>query len=533
MVSLPSWESTTLSKRAVSILHTSYSNYHLERSMNSLSKNNDSIRSTPNLDPLLAPLSRMELQNLIRYVVIQQPKSKDSWERELAYYREPIHPTKQGMYWVPVDPTPIRGKVVQLLEAGQHMPNIGQALESIGEIVQLMEGFLEREDARNAIVIVEAITRTYLEHWTFLNRGNGECFAFFRVLDLAWAEALLSADLSFAEQKEWSEKFYEWSRQLDQEFVDYPFAVTLLALRQGWDDPALQRVFVGEISAIGAWDDEVPLHADDLAQVRLRVLKRQGRYEEYINFAMAEGQTKEFLVMLVQQGYLRQAVDEGLQWMYSAEQALALAQALLSHNAKEAAMQIVKHGLTLREPGRAELGYWAMEKAVEWGQRNLAIKAALFAFRARPSLDAYKKLQIWVDEREWTKTREVLLSSLSIHGVRFADGQIDVYLYEDLEGEAVELANGLGSFEFPVIAQVMEAVQKTHSHWVIQNACSRANNILESAHSHYYPQAIQWLQIAQRVSKEKHLIRKWKSYHAALLHRYGHHQELRTLLEHL
>jgi hypothetical protein len=79
------------------------------------------------------------------------------------------------------------------------------------------------------------------------------------------------------------------------------------------------------------------------------VLQRQGRYEEYLRFARAEGLTELYTTMLVRLDRAEEAVEHGLKRLTAPEGALALAKAL-RQNDPVAAARVAQHGLTLTGP---------------------------------------------------------------------------------------------------------------------------------------------------------------------------------------
>ena len=98
------------------------------------------------------------------------------------------------------------------------------------------------------------------------------------------------ADLSPAEREQWALKLTQWQGEISDYGLDGVFDAAQDAILHGWDHPPLQRVLRGEITRQGAWEDEAPWFADELALARLEVLERQGRYQEYLYLAEAEGQ---------------------------------------------------------------------------------------------------------------------------------------------------------------------------------------------------------------------------------------------------
>ena len=94
------------------------------------------------------------------------------------------------------------------------------------------------------------------------------------------------------------EKISAWEARAGDYGYEEPFAVARHAAEQGWDYPPLQRVLAGEITA-RALEGEAPPAADDLAEVRLKLLERQGRWDEDLRLAEAEGLTERYVTALV------------------------------------------------------------------------------------------------------------------------------------------------------------------------------------------------------------------------------------------
>ncbi len=71
--------------------------------------------------------------------------------------------------------------------------------------------------------------------------------------------------------------------------------------------------------------------------IRLKILERQKRYQEYLYLASSEGQTKQYLTMLGRLGRVEQAVTTAQSRMSTMEEAFALAQTLQSQGALQQA----------------------------------------------------------------------------------------------------------------------------------------------------------------------------------------------------
>ncbi len=171
-----------------------------------------------------------------------------------------------------------------------------------------------------------------------------------------WAEALLTADLTPQERAWWEERLDDWADGMPGGSA---LEIAVAAAAQGWDYPPLVAVFQGHITQKGAWEDEVPDFADDLAEIRLRILERQGRFEEYLNLAEAEGQFMLYLQMLIRLGRNEQAFADARDGLAAPGEVLTIARALAEHGDVERALELAAHGLAMEATsGRAVLAEW-------------------------------------------------------------------------------------------------------------------------------------------------------------------------------
>src|SRR5262249_35456729 len=146
--------------------------------------------------------------------------------------------------------------------------------------------------------------------------------------------------------------------------------------------------------------------------IRLRILARQGRYQEYLHLAEAEGQMEQYLTMLVQVGQVEEAVQQALHQMSSTNEALALAKALRERGALDHALRIAAHGLTLEGEAKHQLASWTSELAQSLGHPEQALQATILAFQASPSLNDYLKARDLAGDQQWPALRQTLLAGL-------------------------------------------------------------------------------------------------------------------------
>lgn len=296
---------------------------------------------------------------------------------------------------------------------------------------------------------------------------------------------------------------------------------------QGWDYPPLQRVMQGEITRKGAWEDEAPWFADELALARLRVLARQERYQEYLYLAEAEGQMEYYVLMLAHVGRVQEAVDEGLRMLYRPQQCLALAKLLREQEEITAAARIADHGLTLEGPKR-ELAAWLCDLADGIGEPERALEAAVVAFQEEPSMAAYQRIHGLAGER-WMELQEEMLAYLRRISGCYAEAQVDIFLHEGLLDDAVAAVKGGRSHD--LIGRVMDAVVEHRPQWVIKEARKQAMRIIEAGQSKYYDYAVDWLVRARAGYRAAGREAEWQTYLADIRNRHGRKYKLMKMLK--
>lgn len=319
----------------------------------------EQIEQRPDFAEVLAPLSREQLQTIVQNLADEQPEWMDAVELQIALLTQPkAKPSQKAPRRTSVDPKPIERQVQRIIDRYSEGWNDEPALDEIRDIIQKADAFLEQGDGHNALIILGAVIRAYVEVWMNLDGSSGESGAFFEELDDALTEAILSAELSNQELQQWQEELQTWQEEVDGYGVE-GFEMSLTALEQGWDYPPLQEVLQGEIGEWGAWEGEAPPFADDLARIRLKILERQQRYQEYVYLAEAEGQTDRYLQMLAKLGRSQEAIALAEQEMSTVNEARP---EWVIENARDRAEAIM-------DAGQAQ--YY--DQAIDWLRRVRAI----------------------------------------------------------------------------------------------------------------------------------------------------------------
>jgi uncharacterized Zn finger protein len=487
----------------------------------------DHIEQRPELAKLLAPLNREQLQTIVQNLANGQPE----WIEAQIALLMPSKTTKAQatVRRTTVDPKPIERQVERILERYTGQWNDEPALDEMRNLMQKADAFMEQDDGNNALLILGVIVRAYVQDWMNLDGSDGESGAFFEELDDALAEAILSAELSKSDRQQWQKELENWEKEVDDYGVD-SFAISLAALEQGWHYPPLQRVLQGEITELGAWEDEAPDFADDLARIRLRILERQGRHQEYLYLAQAEGQTDRYLQMLAKLGRTEEAISQAQQQMSTAGEAWTLAQTLREQGELEQALSIATQGLSLGGSHAYQLAVWTSELA-EGMDQDVALQARLTAFQLHPSLPDYLKMQALAGD-QWRSLQQELLTTLQgLSDHVHAEAKVAIFLQEGLIDAAISTVDQLSSYQSEVIHSVMDAAVPHRPEWVIENARRRAESIMNEGKAQYYYYATNWLRKVHAAYLQLGQQQEWQRYRKELLQTHARKRKLVSMLQ--
>jgi uncharacterized Zn finger protein len=495
----------------------------------------EQIDERPSLQTLLAGLDGEQLQALLLRLVELQPELADVIEAQVQRWQ--IQPAGDApalrQRRTSIDPDVFRRQVRSTLRSLGRMRrseaywHVSAVVDEVRQVLEQTKGFVAAGDGRNALAILEAVTEAYITDWVELDDSDGEASAFFEDLGSVCTEAILAADLTIQERRSWAKKLAQWQHEVEDFSVDEAFEAAMAAAEQGWDYPPLVQVLQGEITDKGAWEAEAPFYADTLAIARLNVLERQERYQEYLYLAEAEGQTERYVTMLVRLGRVQEAVDYGLQYLATTDEALALATALRGREEHRAALQIAEHGLHL-EGSKAPLATWVAELALGMGESGRALDAALIAFREAPELAAYQRVKDLAGER-WPELQREILVYLRQGRSYYSQGPVEIFLHEGFVEDAVHAVES--SANYALLDQVVDAAIPSHAEWAIQTCCQQAESIMNQGKSQYYHHAARWLQKARAAYRTADRVTEWETYLCEIMARHRRKYSLIPMLE--
>jgi uncharacterized Zn finger protein len=509
---------------------------HIVAALLVLIRHPEKVSVRPALRTLLEGRSREQLIDLLQFLADRYPETLEAME---AFLTAPAPPPAEQP--AEVNLAALRDQIRTTLRriargAYQAYPgDEGWPVPSgaLDPALRQARSLLDRGEPRAALLVLETAVTAWIEGGRLLDpdllqiladieqeEGNLEALA------EVWTEALLSADLSVEERRAWERKLESWMKTMIGEDA---LAMPLTAVRQGWDDPRLLAVMTGDARRV--WEGERPPFADDLAQVRLRILRARGRYEEAIRLAKAEGQTLLYLQLLAEAGKGEQAAREARRMLQDPYEVLILARILTERGEIDLGLELGAHGLTLGdERRRVSLAEWLHDQAESHGRLDLARRAAWEAFKARPTAENYLRLKACMGE-EWESHRRQALDLLAAHASSpdRADEAIEIYLLEKRYPEAMALVEkhpGSSKLE-----KVVEAVRDDYPDWAFARCYRRAAEIMDSGRSADYETAIAWLRRGRDILLRSGQAERWQAVLDELLRKHQRKHKLKPMLE--
>ena len=502
----------------------------------------DKITVKPELDTLLAGLTEAQLRRIIRAVAEDQPAFAAGIEKEVEWLKTTPVAAASAMpaaHAITVDVAAIRREVRKDLrragsvgggsgysdrywdddEAGMIYPD-----EILGPHRELADRLLAAGDAAAATDVITAMIEEWgagiaeLDEWIIEN--NEDVFSE-TALDLGvlLAEALLSQDFSPDQRAQWLARVEDWGEDsINPDVVE-------TALDQWWDYPPLMAAMQGNITEQGAWEGEAPGFADELTLVRLRILGRQGRTQEYIHLAEAEGQTSLCVNMLARSGQAARAVAEARQWIGSPSEILSLARVLVEQGERAAALDVAGHGVDMTGEGsKTELARWTVTLAQGADDPALALRAAQTAFASSFELADYQVVERMAGA-DWPALKAGLLEQMARSG---SYRKVDIYLYEHMLAEAMTEVDR--SFHSSDLERVIQAVRAEFPDWGIGKCKQRAEGVMNEGKAKYYDSAVGWVRTARDIYVQHDRGAEWQAYLNGLLELHARKYKLVPML---
>ena len=497
------------------------------------------VSERPPIEELLTRLKEADLRKILTDLLESEPHLIDQVETRIATLKtvdQKTTPTQEKKTSPPPkkQPAPIntssfKRQTQQILRNSGYRDYHDGGWDISGQFSTLFNQanpFLEVGDGRNALLILDTVMEPFVDCW-FDYDHEGEVGEVFNEVAPLFTEAILSTELSEDEKKSWKKKLGAWQANVSDYGLDDVFDTPIAALEQGWDYPPLQAVLQGKITEKGAWEGEAPMYADDLSLVRLRILERQGRTQEYLYLAEAEGQTGCYLTMLVKLDRSKEAVEYALKYAGTADEARTLSLALHEKGLIDDALNIAEYGLTLQGES-LHLASWLRDEAQKQSNAELALKAAKAAFTRSSTLEDYVAAESLAGA-EWKTLKPDLLAQLTANSSAY--GKIDIYLHEGMHKEATEAIDKQGYWGYSTIEKVVDAVYEDFPDWAIKHCKKQAEPNMNQGKSKYYHHSVRWVEKAGKAYLAANRPKEWHEYLEGLIKKHERKYSLRPQLE--
>jgi uncharacterized Zn finger protein len=497
---------------------------------------------------LLRDLDRERLLALLVKLLEKQPELYEWLEAELAAPATSDKGRKKVAERKKVDAEVYRRRVRSVMHSLDHM-RASEAYWHVGGLTDELRGvektaleFLDAGDAETARAILKALVEESHDGFDYVDDSNGELGDFLSGLGETMAEVILSLDLD----EEKREDLIDDLEDIHEKLSDYGvegLSVAIVAARYGWGEVPHEKQArpTGEdeeekIEWDEEWDDEQAYGRIEstgnlnrtLTKVKLNVLERQGRTDDYLALCLKSGAHLRYALKLCELDRAAEAVSYALKNLAVAEEALALAKHLRESGYLDEAIRIGEQGLKLNGH-KAALGEWLAPIEEAQGRARQALQSWLAAFHESPSLALYQTVKRLAGSK-WSKLKPDVMSTLEKSWNK--QPLVDVLLFEKMWDAAIKVADQKGAYH-NVIATVADAVIPHRPEWVIRVSIKQAEKLIAETQSKYYPAAADWLRKARDAYVRLDQANQWQEYLQRLKEQYRRRPALQAQLARL
>jgi uncharacterized Zn finger protein len=398
------------------------------------------IATRPSLEDLLTPINETQLRALLKHLVDKTPENIETIEsflRPAAASNSLLSNTINAKAYRNI----VRNELKQSLRAIEEDYSEEDPIsDEIYDLVDEAKDYSQRGETVNAIAILEAIVTACAEEWDDLEEYGADNDDLVKKINKVLTEAILTTEFNDQERKELAQKIEQW-----QDEWSANFQMSIEAVKQGWNQPALVKILQGEIPDSDLEIGFVPDYMETLNSIRLQILENQDKDSEYLNLALASGKIVEYLAKLVYLDRISEAMEAAKTVMTKAEEAFFFAKALRDENAPQEALTVARRGLTLPGKSHYELALWTSQLAEYLEDNDTALTARVKSFQAQPSLLHYQKIESLAGE-DWPDLKLDLLDYLRQYtSWRSTAAKVDIFLQEGLVTDAIESVSNTNS----------------------------------------------------------------------------------------
>lgn len=384
--------------------------------------------------------------------------------------------------------------------------DLAEEFESILNAIQV---FLDANEIENVVAITVAVAETVSGE---LQQNEDEydlssAKRFQKELDLLLAEALLLLDWPFEKRQAVVAQMHYWDS----------LPISSCVLDDGWESDDTTRA-----------DSSNYNQSPDLVEVKLNVLKRQEKVDEFLALARLHQRSERYVNQLIALNRDQEAINYAKTNFKTVDEAFALAKLLRERQLLEPALNLAEIGLDL-EGRKTELCQWLGPIEETQGRNAQAVKVWMILFSETPSLALYQRIQN-LDKSGWAVRKAQLLVTIkrSWHVREYAE----ILLYEQAWDAAIALANKQAVND-EVAGLIADTLIAYHPTWVAEFGRKKAENYINLTSSSKYPIAVVWLERVKKAYAKLDQKHTWDVYFSNLKEMYKRRPSLQKELKSL
>ena len=481
----------------------------------------DEFTRRESLPTLLEGIDRDGLLTLLNRLVENNPDLYDEIELALplVYPRrqpQPDQTTQPGVAAIWIAPSSVseqmvRKQVKRILKDAEYEDDYGEYdewegapayLEDLEKIQQTAEQLLTAGDAEGAITMLRVLLDETVEVYDSDMDYDGALAGFIQDLGITLTEAILSVTLEPSARvklQAWMEDLLE---EVDEDAIETSaLEIVLAALKYGWADPPGDD---DEIAPEAIDENDLGL-LDDLQHIKLNLLERQGRTDEFLKLAEAISPLR-YVIKLIDIGQVSKAIALSRQFESDLE-ILPVAKRLYEIGRTDDALALAERNLQPDRVVSYNLGEWLAPIEESLGKKELALLAYRSVYLVQPSIQGYLKIK-QLAGMEFEKYRPELFKKA---GDGFQNLQIQIHLEEHEWDAAIRLAEK-NTWQYDQLVEVADAVIHHRPDWVIRIAIKQAEDLIKKTQSKLYPAAAGWLKRAKQAYHHKGQGAEWQVY---------------------
>jgi uncharacterized Zn finger protein len=395
-------------------------------------------------------------------------------------------------------------------------------ISDLEAIQETAEQFLAADDADGALIILQVLLEETLDDYDGEMDYDGYVASFIQGLGMPMTEAILSVEMDGSSHKALQDFIEDILDDLDEVIEASDLEVVLIALEYGWKQLPDKETEWEE------YEEETWMLFDDLQQVRLNVLERQNRTEEFLQLAQAADMHR-YILKLLDLGRVDDAIAASRELEDNGE-ILSVAQKLRQLGKINDAVALAERGLEQQGYRLHELALWLAPLEESLGRKEMALLAYRTAYNAQPSIEIYRRLKR-LSGSNWEKLRLALVQQV-IDDASNPSIMVDIHLEEQEWDAAITIAEKQ-TWAYNLLEKVADTVITSRPDWVIRVALKQADDLIVKTQSNLYPAAAQWLGRAKKAYHHKNQAAEWQAYITNLRTTYARRPALQKAIANL